>query len=542
MLPMARTIHLLPLLALLVGLGTTSHTNAQVPATPPPTSPRPPNFLILLADDLGYSDLGCYGGEIQTPNLDRLAQGGLRFTQFYNTGRCWPSRSALMTGHYPQQIRMDPPRGRLPGWARLLPHHLKPRGYRAYHSGKWHINGAPRPVADGGYDRSYLIRDEDRNFNPRSHLEDDQPLPPVRPGTGYYTTTEYASRLIGYLQQHAAKHPDQPFLAYLAFTVPHFPLQAPEADIERVADRYIPGWDRIRAQRAQRVRQLGLVAANPGPLEPGIFPYWNLTQARLETEIDPAELGAALPWDSLNPAQKRFQARKMAIHAAMIERMDLEIGRVLDQIQQMGASSNTVTLFASDNGASAEIIHRGDKHATNAAPGSAASYLCLGPGWSSAANTPFRLHKSWTHEGGIASPLIVHWPAGIPARGALRHTPAHLVDVVPTLLELAGASSVLPAAAPPLAGRSLVPAFATEVTLPRDPLYFHHDHNRALRIGDWKIVTRRPATNEWALYHLAADRTEQSNLASQEPERVRNMAAEWERLTARFAQDAEIVP
>jgi arylsulfatase len=201
-----------------------------------------------------------------------------------------------------------------------------------------------------------------------------------------------------------------------------------------------------------------------------------------------------------------------------------------------------VTLFASDNGASAEIINRGDKHASNAVPGSAASYLCLGPGWSSAANTPFRLHKSWTHEGGIATPLVVHWPAGIPERGALRHTPAHLVDIVPTLLELAGAGSTLPASAPPLAGRSLVPAFAAEVTLARDPIYFHHDHNRALRIGDWKIVTRRPATNEWALYHLATDRAEQSDLAGREPERTRHMAAEWERLTAQFARDAETLP
>lgn len=529
-------------LQLLAVLAAGIFTFAQDPAPRPTIHGRPPNFLIVLADDLGYSDLGCYGGEIRTPRLDRLASEGLRFTQFYNTGRCWPSRSALLTGHYPQQIRMDPPRGRLPGWARLLPHHLRPRGYRSYHAGKWHINGAPKVVADGGFDRSYLIRDEDRNFNPRAHLEDDQPLPPVPPGADYYTTTEYASRLIGYLRQHAIEHPDRPFLAYLAFTVPHFPLHAPAADIERIADRYTPGWDRIRATRTQRIRQLGLATGDPAPLEPGIFPYWNLSPARLTAEIDPEELGAALPWDSLSPAQQRFQARKMAIHAAMIERMDLEIGRVLDQIQRMGALSNTVTLFASDNGASAEIINRGDKHATNARPGSAASYLCLGPGWSSAANTPFRLHKAWTHEGGISTPLIVHWPAGIESRGALRHTPAHLVDIVPTLLELAGAPSILPATAPAFAGRSLVPAFATDVTLPRDPLYFHHDRNRALRIGDWKIVTRRPATNEWALYHLAIDRAEQSDLAGREPERLRAMAAEWDRLTARFARDAESSP
>jgi arylsulfatase len=229
----------------------------------------------------------------------------------------------------------------------------------------------------------------------------------------------------------------------------------------------------------------------------------------------------------------------MAIHAAMVERMDREIGRVVDELRRMGTFENTVILFASDNGASAELLNRGDLHHPEAPAGSSNSFLCLGPGWSTAANTPFRLHKSWVHEGGIATPLIVHWPAAISSGGALRHTPAHLIDVVPTLLELAGATSVLPTNAPPFSGRSLVPAFAPDVAVPRDSLYFHHEHNRALRIGDWKAVTRRPATNDWALYHVGRDRGEQQDLSATEPERVRTMATEWERLTALHAAQAK---
>ncbi len=507
-------------------------------ADPAPSAPPPPNFLILLADDLGFSDLGCYGGEIATPHLDALARGGLRFTQFYNTGRCWPSRSALMSGHYPQQIRMDPPRGRLPDWARLLPHHLKPRGYRSYHAGKWHIMGAPKVVADGGFDRSYRTTDDDRNFNPGNHLEDDRPLGRVAPGSGYYTSTEYANRLIGYLREHASEHPAKPFLAYLAFTVPHFPLQAPAEDIARIADRYSVGWDVIRERRANRARQIGLFTGAAAPAEPGITPYWNMNPAALRQEIGADELGQALPWATLNADQRRFQATKMAIHAAMVERMDREIGRVLDQVRAMKAFTNTVILFASDNGASAELINRGDRHDPKSVPGSAASYLCLGPGWSSAANSPFRLHKSWVHEGGISTPLVVHWPAGITNVGALRHAPAHLVDVVPTILELAVATPVFPTNAPPIAGTSLTSTFARDVSPSRQPLYFHHDHNRALRIGDWKIVSRRPATNQWALHHLGDDRAEQQDLSATEPARLRAMAQQWEELTRQFAADA----
>jgi arylsulfatase A-like enzyme len=261
----------------------------------------------------------------------------------------------------------------------------------------------------------------------------------------------------------------------------------------------------------------------------------------LKEQIGSGEVARAVAWSELNEEERRFQAAKMAIYAAMIERMDREIGRVLDQLKAMGALDNTLVLFASDNGASAEFLNRGDRHDQNAAPGSGGSYLCLGPGWSTVANTPFRLHKSWVHEGGSATPLIVHWPEGIKAQGELRHTPGHVIDFVPTVLELVGAKQEAKSngiEAPPLPGRSLVPALAQDVIIPRDFLYFHHDLNRALRIGDWKLVSRRPETNLYALYNLATDRIEQNDLAAKNPERVREMATKWAAVEQEFRAQA----
>ncbi len=511
-------------------------TVAAPPAASAASSARP-NLLVILADDMGFSDAGCYGGEIPTPNLDRLAAGGVRFTQFYNTARCWPSRAALLTGHYPQQIRMDPPRGRLPSWTRLLPHYLKPLGYRSYHSGKWHVNGAPKTLADGGFDRSYRLEDHDRNFYPNNLWIDDVRQPPVARGSNYYTTIAFSDFLIGCLRDHARDFKDRPFFAYLAFTVPHFPLQAPVDDIARHQGRYLAGWDALRQQRYAKQQQLGLALGPPSPREPGLVPHWNLSAAELKSQISPGEVARAVAWDELTAAEKEFQATKMAIHAAMIDRMDREIGRVLDTLQTLGALSNTLVLFASDNGASAEFLNRGDRHDASAAAGSGGSYLSLGPGWSTAANTPFRLHKSWVHEGGIATPFIACWPQGITARGELRHTPAHLIDIVPTVLDLLAvqrAPTWNDQPAPPLPGRSLVPAFNLDTPVARDYLYFHHEHNRALRLGDWKLVSKRPATNDYALYHLGRDRTEQIDLSKSEPERAAAMARRWQEIEDEF--------
>ena len=227
---------------------------------------RPPNVVVILADDMGYSDLGCMGSEIQTPALDRLAQNGLRFTQFYNTARCWPSRAALLTGYYAQQVNRDP-MGQRPAWARLLPEYLKPLGYRNYHSGKWHVDGK---VLAGGFDRSYSLEDHDRHFNPKRHTLDDRPLPPVQPGSGYYTSTAMAGRAIEFLDQHQKEHREQPFFLYLAFTAPHFPLHALPEDIALYKDRYRAGWDVLRRERLERMVKMGLVDGPLSKLEPEV--------------------------------------------------------------------------------------------------------------------------------------------------------------------------------------------------------------------------------------------------------------------------------
>jgi len=495
-----------------------------------------PNIIVILADDLGFADLGCYGSDIATPNLDALAAKGLRFTQFYNTARCWPTRSALLTGYYPQQLHMDPPQGLLPTWTRTLPHLLKPAGYRSYQSGKWHLFGAPQAIADGGFDHAYVLDDHDRNFNPNKIREDDRPLPPVPKDSGYYTTTAFADHTIRCLKEHAEKYASQPFFSYLAFTVPHFPLQAPPEDIARYRDKYLKGWDMVREERWQNLRKMGIVNCGLAPLEPALAPR-NFKPGVL-TKLGPGEIEHAVPWEQLTDEQKQYQATKMAIHAAMIDRMDREIGRVLAQVRDMGAWDNTIIFFLSDNGTDATINVRGDGHSQAAAPGSAGSFLCLGPGWSSAGNAPFHRHKIWTHEGGISTPLIVQWPRGIAARGELRQNVGHVIDFVPTLLELAGVTPVLATGAPALPGRSLVSAFAKDGSVTRDNLFFHHEGNRALRMGDYKLVSAREDRNAWELFNLTTDRCEQHNLATEQPERVRDMAARWQQLQASFIRDA----
>ncbi|MFN3325235.1 MAG: arylsulfatase [Bryobacteraceae bacterium] len=495
-----------------------------------------------MADDMGYSDAGCYGGEVETPNLDRLARNGLRFTQAYSTARCGPSRSCLLTGHYAQQTACDVMTpGNIPAWTRFLPQHLRQFGYRSYHSGKWHIRF--RPVAGARFDHSYTLLDANRYFTPTAHMLDDERLPAVKESDGYYATTAIADHAVGWLKRHAAESRQDPFFLYVAFTAPHFPLHAMQEDIDRYRDRFSEGWDAVRERRHARLRKAGLVNCPLPPLEPEMRPGWNTSDEELQAKIGPGEVMHAVPWSSLTAEQKEFQRTKMAIHAAMITRMDREIGRVLDQLRAMNALDDTVILFLSDNGASSEQLIRADGHDASAAPGSARSHLCLGPGWSSAANTPFRLHKSWVHEGGIASPLIVHWPKGIKDGGKLRHTPCHFVDVMPTLVELAGGSPHAPGpeGAPPPAGRSLVPLFARDNTVRRDHLYFHHSNNRALRVGDWKIVAAGQS-GPWELYNLKTDRSEIKDLASQQPERVAAMAETWRRLEEEFIRQRESAP
>lgn len=488
------TTNLTACVAVLLGLAGTNPNRASAATRP--------NIVFILADDLGYSDLGCYGGEIETPNLDALAGGGVRFTQFYNTARCWPSRAALLTGYYAQQVNRDP-QGLRPKWAALLPDLLRPAGYRSYHSGKWHVDGAVRA---GGFERSYLVVDQDRHFSPRNHQLDDRPLPQPKPEDGYYATVAIAQHAIEWLDGHEKQHRGEPFFLYLAFTVPHFPVMAPADDIARYRGRFKDGWDVLRARRLERMRRMGIVTCELSERTPGV----------------PA-------WDSLTAEEKDTWEWRMAIHAAMVDRMDREIGRVIGRLREDGRWEDTLILFASDNGASAERLVRGDGDDPGAAPGSAKSFLCIEPPWANLANTPLRKSKIFTHEGGIATPLIAHWPVGIAPRGGLRHTPGHFVDIVPTLLELTGTTAPTSwdgESRPAMPGRSLVPAFGKDVPVARDSLYWHHQGNRALRVGDWKIVATGP-DRPWELYDLASDRAEMHDRAAEEPERVKGLAATW---------------
>ncbi|MFM8415706.1 MAG: sulfatase-like hydrolase/transferase [Planctomycetota bacterium] len=492
--------------------------------------PRP-NVLVILADDLGFSDLGSYGGEIDTPNLDRLAAGGLRFTQGYNTARCWPTRAALLTGYYPQAIQRDAlPGGKggsqdtRPGWAKLLPERLAAAGYRSYHSGKWHIDGDPRSQ---GFARSLDVQGvgQSNYFDAAGATEEGRPL---AAGDGFYATSAIGDHAVKCLAEHARDHAGTPFFHYVAFTAPHFPLQAPADAVAKYRERYLAGWDAVRGARAARLREAGIVTTPAASPDPEVGPPYQ-PGAETLARFGPGELDRPRPWDSLTPEQREFQATKMAIHAAMVDLMDREVGRIITQLEADGALDNTLILVLSDNGASAEIMIRGEGHDPLAEPGSRKTFLCLGPGWSTAANTPFRRHKTWVHEGGIATPWIVHWPAGIKAKGELRRQPVHAIDLVPTVLEIAGVPEAESQSTRPLHGRSFARALADQAAPPaHESLWWCHEGHRAVRMGDWKLVAVRG--QPWELYDLASDRCETTNLAASQPDRVARLEQEWNRI------------
>ncbi len=500
------------------------------------TEPDPPNVLLIMVDDMGFSDLGCYGGEIKTPHLDQLAADGLRFTQFNNCARCWPTRAALLTGFYPQQIGRDNApgiegggRGIRPDWAGLVTQYLKDGGYRSYHSGKWHIDGMP---VENGFDRSYFLGDQGRFFNPNNHYEDDDPLPPVERNSGYYATIEIAERAIDHLKEHHTNHPDQPFFSYVAFTAPHFPLHALPQDIKAVGDRYAEGWEKLRKKRWERIMELGIVNGELSEVEPDVGPPYHFPDA-FEILGD-GEVNRPVPWDGLTVQQKKYQQDKMTIHAAMIERVDREIGRIINQLKAMAVLDNTLVIFLSDNGASAEIMVRDDGHDPMATAGSASTYLCLGPGWSNMCNTPFRRHKTWVHEGGSCTPLIAHWPDGIRARGDLRHTHGHVTDIVPTILDLTGVSydSLKQVTLP---GQSMRSLFEKDTDW-QHPVWFYHEGNRAIRNGVWKLVAAKD--EPWELFNLQEDRTESNNLAHRCPDIVLDMEKHWTKMLAEIREMA----
>jgi len=514
----------------------------------------PPNFMVILCDDLGFSDIGVYGSEINTPNLDRLAKNGVRFNQFYNTARCWPTRAALLTGYYAQQVRRDTVEGipsgaqaKRPSWAKLLPERLKKYGYRSYHSGKWHVDGSPLA---GGFDHSYSLQDHDRHFNPKNHTRDDKPLPAVKEGEEYYSSTAIAQYAIDQLNDHQQSFPDKPFFSFIAFTAPHFPLQAPQPIVDRYRSKYQDGWETVRERRWEAIKHFG-IASMPSSVERTLGPPYAFSDAM--KMLGPGEVNLPKPWSELNEEQKRFQIDKMAVYAAMIDCMDQEIGRIVDWLTAHKHLDNTLILFLSDNGASAEIMVRGDGHDPQAPAGSPATFLGLGPGWSTVSNTPFRRHKTWVHEGGISTPMIAHWPASIAPDPAAIATPHHVIDIAPTLLELAENgignrrtdNEKFDWSGPLPAGQS----FVAELTDTQEPgrdkpspnstsaervLWWQHEGNRALRWGNWKLVaagTKAP----WELYDIERDRIESNDQAAVRPEIAEKLAAMWEQIRAENA-------
>jgi arylsulfatase len=504
-----------------------------------------PNILLILADDLGFSDLGCYGGEIKTPNLDALAANGLRFTQFYNCARCCPTRASLLTGLYPHQAGMGLMagggrpgplgyEGRLTDRCVTIPEVLKTGGYRCYAVGKWHLNDTPGPIARG-FDEFYGMLGgfnscwQEKPFFTR--LPADRKPRPYAPGQ-FYSTDVFADYALDFLADGRASR--KPWFLYLAFNAPHFPLHAPEEEIARYEPVYQQGWDRIRAQRLARQQEIGLV-----PRDLKLPPRGNVPANFVNRQTGWADRDNPA-WDALDADRRADLARRMAVFAAMVDRMDAAIGRVVEDLKKHGELENTLILFLSDNGACAEwdpfgfdeqsgpknILHRG---ADLKKVGGPESYISYGSGWANVCNTPWNLYKHYGHEGGISTPLIVHWPAQVKAKGDWRTPIGHVIDILPTLVEIAGCQypekreghSVLPAE-----GLRLVPAFEAK-PLARDFLAWEHEGNAALRAGDWKLV-RLGAKGPWQLFDMQTDRTELHDLAAEHPERVKAMAAQWE--------------
>jgi arylsulfatase len=482
-------------------------------------APRP-NIVVILADDLGFSDIGCYGSEIPTPNLDALAANGLRFTQFYNNARCCPSRAALLTGLHPHQAGVGHMTenqgapgylGRLNATCVTIPEVLSQAGYFTAQAGKWHVGweGGASPT-ERGFARSLCAKiggfyfPDSARTNGQLFL-DGNPLTPHDPRLppAWYSTdlwTDFSLRFIA-----EARQVGKPFFLYLAANAPHFPLQAPAAEIDAFRGKFRQGWDRLREERLARQIRLGLM-----PPESVLTPR-------------PASVK---PWAALDPAaQDRFD-HLMAIYAATVAHLDTAIGRLVADLRANGQLDNTMILFMSDNGGNAESGPQGES--SGGPLGSATSLVKTGESWAVLQNTPLRRFKHFAHEGGIATPLIVHWPAGIPDRGALRTQPGHLIDVMATCVAVAGAT--YPAtrqglAVPPMEGLNLVPAFAG-APLPRTALYWEHEGNAAIRVGDRKLV-RQGRSGPWELYDLATDRLEVHDLAAAHPETASELAAQW---------------
>jgi arylsulfatase len=509
------------------GLAATALTGALGNcATTQGGDPSRPNIVIVMADDMGISDLGCYGSEIHTPVLDSLAGDGLRFTQFYNVARCCPSRASLLTGLHPHQAGMGgmvnrppaplpepgPYQGYLNDSCVTVAEALRASGYRTWMSGKWHV-GERREhwPTERGFDRYFgfisgagsfwEVLEEDR---PRFMALEDQPYTP--PDEDFYMTDAFSDYAVDRIDEHGDNA--DPFFLYLPHTAPHWPMHAWEEDIAKYRDRYHAGWEVLREERHARMLQLGIVDER-WPMSP------------LDDEV-PA-------WNSLSREARDDMALRMAVYAAMIDRMDQGIGKVVDALKRNGAYDNTLILFLCDNGGCHEMLKNHRLHTPGKKPGERGSFLSYQRGWANASNTPFRMFKHWVHEGGIASPLVAHWPKGIARPGTRTDQVGYIPDLMPTCLDLAGADypeTYNDRAVTPCEGKSLAPILRGQTRTPHEALYWEHSGNRAIRRGDYKLVAKKKG--DWELYDLKADRTELTDLSVAQPQQAAALHDQWE--------------
>ena len=535
-------------------------------------APRP-NIVIVLADDMGFSDLGCYGSEIATPNLDALAAGGLRFTQFYNSARCCPTRASLLTGLYPHQAgvghMVDSKKGE-PGYQNelndrcvMIAEVLRGAGYRNYASGKWHVTPMPQNVSEPpqhnwplqrGFDRYYgTIHGAGSFWDPSSLVRDNRVITAFndteyRPVEPFYYTDAIADQAARFIREHHHQRASEPFFLYVAFTAAHWPMHARERDIAKYQGRYDAGFEAVRAARWEQAKKLGVIDRD-----------WPLAPAP----------GA---WAKVK--DKAFEARCMEVYAAMIDSMDQGIGRITAALRETGQFENTLICYLQDNGGCAETNGRGTNATERASsptlptlskdylqqgstpkqtrdgypvrqgygvmPGPADTYVAYGRDWANVSNTPFREYKHGVHEGGISTPFIAHWPVGIKSRGEVRNDPGHLIDLMATAIDLAGATypgerSGVRTSLPE--GASLRPVFEGKPLQREQPIFFEHEGNRAIRDGKWKLVARGPG-GKWELYDMEKDRTEMNNLAATDTQRVSELAGKWEA----WAKRAQVIP
>jgi arylsulfatase len=472
----------------------------------------------MMADDMGISDLAFYGSEIATPNIDGLARNGVRFTRFYNTARCCSTRASLLTGLYSHQagighmvndLGKPAYQGYLNDRCVTIGEVMRAAGYRTAISGKWHV-GEDRPhwPADRGFERSFGLISGASSYwsldtGRKMTLNGEAYTPPA--DGSFFMTDAFVDHAVKFVDEFSRG--ERPFLLYLPFTSPHWPLRAHEGDIAKYEGKYMMGWDELRRRRHRRMIEMGIVDKR-----------WPMTP---RDEESPA-------WETVK--DKKFHDRAMAVYAAQIDRMDQGVGRVIAKLRQTGVFDNTLILFLADNGGCAEDRNTGKP---GVPPGPPDSYWSCGLPWANASNTPFRRYNHWVHEGGISSPLIAHWPAGIRRKNAITHESGHLIDLMATCADVGKAqypSEYKGRAIQPMEGTSLQPAFQGKALAPRK-LYWEHEGNRAMRDGKWKLVSKHP--DNWELYDLDADRTEMNNLAVSQPARMRAMTRDWEQWAAR---------